>query len=122
VDREIESERGREVEETVGNCSGVEGDREGSLVLVHNGTERGQGKVELAAMVGAPCCMVATHRPGVFHWGILSNTCRVTVWIEWNAILGFLQAELDLGPKMKFSVLLTLSNFYYGTMVIRVAN
>jgi len=37
VDREIESERGREVEETVGKCSGVEGDREGSMVLVHNG-------------------------------------------------------------------------------------
>ena len=95
----------------MGNCSGVEGDREGSLVLVHNGTERGQGKVELAAMVGAPCCMVATHRPGVFRWGILSNTCRVTVWIEWNAILGSLQAELDRGPKMKFVALGLLYNF-----------
>jgi len=104
----MESDRGGEVEETVGNCSGVEGDTEGSLVLVH--TERGQGKVELAAMVRAPCCMVATHRPGVFRWGILSNTCRVTVWIEWNAILGSLQAELDLCPKTKFALLLTLSN------------
>jgi hypothetical protein len=54
VDREIESERAREVEETVGKFSGVEEDREGSLVLVHNGTERGQGKVEVAAMVRAP--------------------------------------------------------------------
>jgi len=63
VDREIESERAKEVEETVGKCSGVEEDREGSLVLVHKGTERGQGKVEVAAMVRAPCCMVPTHWP-----------------------------------------------------------
>jgi len=55
------------VEETMGKRSGVEEDREGSLVLLHNGTERGQGKVEVAAMVGAPCCMVAMHRPGVFR-------------------------------------------------------
>ena len=95
----------------MGKCSGVAGDREGSLVLVHNGTERGQGKVELAAMVRAPCCMVAPHRPGVFRWGILSNTCRVTVWIEWNAILASLQAELDLRPKTKFGKLGLLSIF-----------
>ena len=51
----------------MGKRSGVEEDREGSLVLLHNGTERGQGKVEVAAMVGVPCCMVAMHRPGVFR-------------------------------------------------------
>ena len=40
VDMEIESERGREVEETVGKRSGVVGDGDAALVLVHNGTQR----------------------------------------------------------------------------------
>jgi len=40
VDMEIESERGREVEETLGKRSGVEGNGDAALMLVHNGTER----------------------------------------------------------------------------------
>jgi len=40
----------------------VEEDRESSLALVHNGAERGQGKVEVAAMERLNSCMVATSR------------------------------------------------------------
>jgi len=119
---EIESARGREVEQTVGKRSGVEGDREGSLVLVHNGTERGQGKVEVGDMVGAPCCMVATHRPRAGLSRILPNRCRVMVWMLWDAILGQLRAKLELGPKMKFVVLVLLYIFRLRVMAIRVVD
>ena len=58
----------------------------------------------------------------VWIGGILSNTCRVTVWIEWNIILGSLQAELDLGPKTKFVVLMLLYIFHLRDMTIRVVD
>ena len=44
------------------SVEGVEEDRESSLALVHNGAERGQGKVEVAAMERLNSCMVATSR------------------------------------------------------------
>ena len=91
-------------------------------MLIHNGTERGQGKVEVAAMMGAPCCMVATHRPRAGLSGILPNRCRVMVWMLWDAILGQLRDELDLGPKMKFVVLVLLYIFCLRVMDISVVD
>jgi len=44
------------------SVEGVEEDKESSLALVHNGAERGQGKVEVAAMEWLNSCMVATSR------------------------------------------------------------
>ena len=47
------------------SVEGVEEDRESSLALVHNGAERGQGKVEVAAMEVGALCMVATFQTRV---------------------------------------------------------
>jgi len=56
-------------------------------------------------------CMVATSRAGVTRWSVLSSTWHATVWLTWNAFLGFLWDEFDLGLKTKFVNLGLLSNF-----------
>jgi len=47
--------RGRKESGGWESVEGVEEDRESSLALVHNGAERGQGKVEVAAMEETLC-------------------------------------------------------------------
>ena len=46
-------------------------------------------------------CMAAMHRARVTLCSISSSTWRATVWPAWEAFLGQLLAELDLGPKSK---------------------
>ena len=55
--------------------------------------------------------MAATHRARVVRWGVFANRWRATAGSAWDAILGYFQAESTNGPKMKFDLLLMLSNF-----------
>ena len=55
--------------------------------------------------------MAATHRARVVRWGVFANRWRATAGSAWDAILGCFQAESANGPKMKFDLLLMLSNF-----------
>ena len=43
---------------------------------------------------------------------ISSNRWRATVWLLWDAILGWLRAKLDLGPKSKVEADELLYNFH----------
>ena len=73
-----------------------------SDLAVQNTTRRGQGRVAWKWDV------LPLHG---FHGGILSNTCRATTRLEWDAYLGLVWAEFGHGPKMKFAKLGRLSNF-----------
>jgi hypothetical protein len=64
--------------------------------------------------------MVDTPRTRVVHCGTLPNTWWVIVWPTWDAFLGQVQAELDLGPKSKVVAHVILYNFRLRTMVIWV--
>ena len=64
-----------------------------------------------AAMVVGALCMVATSMTRVALWRISSSTWRVTVWPTRDADLGRIWTEFGHGPKTKFALLLTLSNF-----------
>jgi hypothetical protein len=46
------------------------------------------------------------------HIGISSGTWRASVGLRWAPVLGLLQAELDLGPKIKFEAHVIPSNFH----------
>ena len=45
--------------------------------------------------------MAATHRACVALLGISPSMWRAMVWLAWEAFLGQLWAEFDLGPKRK---------------------
>jgi len=80
---------------------------------VQNTTWRGQGRVawkwDVLPLHGC-------------HGGILSNTCRATTWMEWDAYLGLVRAEFGHGPKMKFAKLGLLYISGLRVMVIRVVD
>jgi len=88
---------------------GVEEGVEGALVLAFACREE---QVIGAGEVGGWCpCMVATSRTRVALGRISPSTWRATKWSAWDADLGRIWTEFGHGPKTKFSLLLTLSNF-----------
>jgi hypothetical protein len=45
------------------------------------------------------------------HDDISPNTWQAPKWVGWDAYLGHFRADLGLGPKIKFALLLKLYNF-----------
>jgi hypothetical protein len=50
-------------------------------------------------------------RTGAARWGISPSAWQVLLWVGWDADLGHFRADLGLGPKIKFALLLKLYNF-----------
>jgi hypothetical protein len=80
-------------------------------------TSSGDSTLEQSREGGGRARVGATGRCCPAWWpraparGISSNRWRATVRPVWDAFLGRFQAESANGPKMKFDLLLMLSNF-----------
>jgi hypothetical protein len=77
--------------------------RSGELAI-HSG---GQAHASVwSRELGTRCpCMVDTHWTRVTRCDISSITWRAATWLEWDAYLGSVWADLDFGPKTKVAVL-----------------